>query len=783
MNQNNLLDRLQCYQDTIGVLMLKLDYLQDAKAQCCGDSSSSSSSSTSSSSSSSSTSSSSSSSSTFNLTCCEDVEQLSISFTYTEGGDTPASRGYIGVSPVTFIKIGSIPSYMDDSYCIYEAQGVTLNEEFDRLYFVIPHQDFPSDAIVFLYHIDGGAPGDYAAQTLANTGVCEAIGFTHTNENTTDDDRIDTFTILESSGSWSSSSSDNLCPCPAGYFDVTFPVNDVLDETVVNFTVNGSPPSPLVSDFEPELYCLLEATAPVDWVGPDYGDLWMALPRFSGSSIEIFGYDGASSTYIFSSEAIADSCPDLIGIWDDPSNIYNIDSVEIESGSAPSSSSSSSSDSSSSSSSSESSSSSSSSGASEIEGFAYPGQVLTSPSSGQWNLNGSPISGETGSTLEVPFGIEIGDIISQGVLDITVEMDFTATRWTNYWAAKLATLNAADLTSASRSNMGATLSGSDKYYGNTLGADGKIYCIPYDATTVLIIDPVAGTASTTNFGLTLTDGDKWSGGVLAPNGKIYCAPVDSTTILIIDTLNGTASRTNMGASLGGTDKWMGGVLGPDGKIYFIPYSSASILIVDPEANTVTLSNMGATLTGSAKWWGGVLGPDGKIYGVPFANTAGILIIDPLAGTASISDMGASMTGATKWIGGVLAPNGKIYCAPLNATDILIINPLAGTATRNNLGITFGGSLDCLGGTLGADGRVYFIPRDRTTIPIIDPVTEIGSVSSLGATLTDTKKWHGGTLAPNGIIYTAPLDANDILQIGTGVSVDQVIPQSAYLNVT
>ena len=40
---------------------------------------------------------------------------------------------------------------------------------------------------------------------------------------------------------------------------------------------------------------------------------------------------------------------------------------------------------------------------------------------------------------------------------------------------------------ASRSAMGATLTGTSKWYGGVLGPDGKIYGMPYDSTDILII--------------------------------------------------------------------------------------------------------------------------------------------------------------------------------------------------------------------------------------------------------------------------------------------------------
>ena len=87
-------------------------------------------------------------------------------------------------------------------------------------------------------------------------------------------------------------------------------------------------------------------------------------------------------------------------------------------------------------------------------------------------------------------------------------------------------------------------------------------------------------------GATLTGTAKWYGEVLSPNGKIYSIPFNSTDILIIDPVANTATRSAMGATnLSHNAKWIGGVLAPNGKIYGIPYNSTNILTITPELNT------------------------------------------------------------------------------------------------------------------------------------------------------------------------------------------------------
>ena len=175
---------------------------------------------------------------------------------------------------------------------------------------------------------------------------------------------------------------------------------------------------------------------------------------------------------------------------------------------------------------------------------------------------------------------------------------------------------------------------SDAGFTVATSGDGNVVFVP--KTPQNFSNPTVGTAGTVGFAITTTqDGsgilsgaDKWIGGVLAPNGKIYGIPYDSTSVLVIDPATNTTSTFG---SLSGTDKWTGGVLAPNGKIYGIPRDSTSVLVIDPATNTI--STFGS-LSGDDKWAGGVLAPNGKIYGIPFDSTS---VLSIGGGTAAIPD--------------------------------------------------------------------------------------------------------------------------------------------------
>jgi hypothetical protein len=149
---------------------------------------------------------------------------------------------------------------------------------------------------------------------------------------------------------------------------------------------------------------------------------------------------------------------------------------------------------------------------------------------------------------------------------------------------------------------------------------------PYDAPTVLEIDPVSHTLKT--FGYLGTEPCKWYGGVLAPNNKIYAIPYASQYVLEISPENRTAV---MFAKVGtGWGKWSGGVLARNGKIYGIPSQSTSILEIDVNLRITTTYGHGVIPGGGHledKWNGGVLAPNGVLASRPLMRqrTASLLV--------------------------------------------------------------------------------------------------------------------------------------------------------------
>ena len=398
---------------------------------------------------------------------------------------------------------------------------------------------------------------------------------------------------------------------------------------------------------------------------------------------------------------------------------------------------------------------------------ASNGTVNTGGGGGGGGIVGGTRAGNGGSGIF---------IISYPVLPEFYQV--TPANWTDSWSPYLnALVNAnsgATVTATAGTNMGATVPGSFAWAGGVLAQNGKIYSVPHNASSILEINPLAGTA--TNFG-SFGGTDKWIGGVLAPNGKIYCAPATATTILVIDPTTTPPTATTFGTVVAGSNKWSGGVLAPNGKIYFVPRSETRVLILDPADSNPATAITYITGVGTG-WIGGVLGPDGNIYCVPYGSGS-VLKINTTTNITSTIGSGLTTFG---WLGGALAPDGKIYCAPSDAQNVLVIYPAgnSGAGSVSTIGSGLGAAAGKWGGAvLAPNGKIYCMPFTSTSILVIDPVA--ATATTFGTYGAGSYSWWGGVLGPNGTIYGIPSTASTILQIQTGVPVSTALLNTPYFN--
>ena len=198
----------------------------------------------------------------------------------------------------------------------------------------------------------------------------------------------------------------------------------------------------------------------------------------------------------------------------------------------------------------------------------------------------------------------------------------------------------------------------------------------------------------------------WRGSVLA-NGKIFGIPTNATTILEIDpetrsvstfgNVGGGGSDSDCAGHLNcGVDKWIEGVLVPSGKILGIPFAAESVLEIDPVARTATTWGVLSSSV-KRKWLGGVLADNGMVYAIPYDSPTVLEIVRRARAhtypcshtkptpcppapnpapqnpeTNAVTTFGNVGYDSCKWYGGVLAPNGRIYTIPYSAVFVMEI---------------------------------------------------------------------------------------------------------------
>ena len=360
------------------------------------------------------------------------------------------------------------------------------------------------------------------------------------------------------------------------------------------------------------------------------------------------------------------------------------------------------------------------------------------------------------------------------------------------------------------------VSGINMWRGSVLAPNGKIYNIPFDSTSVLIVDPVTNTADITTITGLPTGNAKYQGCVLAPNGKIYGIPCNSPSVLIIDPVTNTADTTTI-TGLTEENKYTLGALGLDGKIYGMPRHATSVLIIDPVTNTADTTSITGLSTGLFKWAGGVLGPDGKIYGIP-NDVSSVLIIDPSSLVVQITAANSYYTNSSKKlffgasVSGLLVGDNIIitvssglkytgYIQSINSsTEVTFIYALSlgadipvGSITKlektRKVDFTTIATVNIpqfMGGALGPDGKIYCMPSgNQSSVLIIDPKSPVTNIStSYGIVIgnasyvqsTKTLSLPGATatsglvVGDNIIITTANTQFSALIQTLTNTSI-------------
>jgi len=338
--------------------------------------------------------------------------------------------------------------------------------------------------------------------------------------------------------------------------------------------------------------------------------------------------------------------------------------------------------------------------------------------------------------------------------------------------------------------------GPHKYTAMAKHSSGKLYSPPFSAERALVIDVAAGTA--TEIGGSLGTGHaKYECIVEADDGDLYCAPSDAERVLRIRPATGAVEQ--MGPVCG---KLKGGrytsILKADnGRLYSAPLNSTRVLMIDPAAGSVSeigedLGAGGGTCTPgvpgkggpeSDKWWAMAKGPDGVFY-CPPCNGTHVLAIDPW--TDSVYTVGPQFPGDSKWGGVAMAPNGKLYSPPRDAERVLCIDPLgAGAGGVYEVGRSLGRGGDKWSAiVLGRDGKLYCPPRGGKTCLVIDPATD--TVEELPGQVSEGGKWQwmaAAAAGAGGTIFSPPCMQERVLSIAFSPAAPAAGPRPTRVLVT
>ena len=347
--------------------------------------------------------------------------------------------------------------------------------------------------------------------------------------------------------------------------------------------------------------------------------------------------------------------------------------------------------------------------------------------------------------------------------------------------------------------IGPKLLGEFKWLRSVKAVDGAgnecIYGLPCHASSVLKIVPATGAITT--FGELGDRKWKYHGGNFA-NGKIWCIPQKATSVLVIDPLTDTvefvggggpdsasdsASDSNSNSDLEGECKWYGGLMGNDGCVYGMPQNADGVLKIDPFKATVEVVKHPLITKGGNKWHGGLRDKEGNIWAVP-ANADSFLKVVPgenvvieIFGKGDFCSGQHRQDGKYKFLGGVCGVDGNLFMIPSDSDFVVMVDPR--TNEIRNIGPSLKDELyiqnKWQNGFSAADGTIYAVPLKGSNVLCVRPQKLVPGgggtegrlepeVTLIGGPFLGMNKWEGGVLGPDGACYCMPNNYHRVLRI-------------------
>lgn len=221
-------------------------------------------------------------------------------------------------------------------------------------------------------------------------------------------------------------------------------------------------------------------------------------------------------------------------------------------------------------------------------------------------------------------------------------------------------------------------------YWDAVIGNGKIYCLPYNAPKVMVIDPsdpfdpISFIDIDLNTGLQGgVAGNKWFRGTLMSDGRIAAAPFQANTLLLIDPNTHALTFEPFSWLSNTSSEKFSDVKFVNNKLYFIPYQYTSVVVVDLNDSPYAVEEYDLKLGGGNKFLSGAVAPNGRIYLIPYAVNY-VYEFNPENGDVNVLEQSFYVNNRyrnpIKYGCSVLARNGKIYSFAQRGDGIIIITP-------------------------------------------------------------------------------------------------------------
>ena len=313
--------------------------------------------------------------------------------------------------------------------------------------------------------------------------------------------------------------------------------------------------------------------------------------------------------------------------------------------------------------------------------------------------------------------------------------------------------------------------GSYGFIGSTLLADGRVLCIPHNATVAEVYNPVTQTSM--SFG-SFPGLNAFAGGILLPNSAVYLIPWSATQARIVD-IN-TYSVTIPNGTFSGSASYYGGAMMNTGELFLSPHNATEAIVYDYRTDT-SISVPG--YPGLGAYLGCVLLPNGKVLSIPYNQTRGRLY-DPTTRVVSLTSATFG-SGQALYYGGCLLPSGEVFCIPHNSSRAAIYNP-----TTDSVRFTsslFPGNAAFASGTVLPDGRVLCTPWTATRCYVYNPTDD--TVSRMAYPFSGLDSHAGATLLLDGSVFLSPCNSTEAAIVHTGnhghFSLSRNVLTSPFLN--